>query len=275
MQSILLLRGGAAAFLLAMSTLPMKAHAQETNTLSRDYCPARPGLGSPTCTIEPGAVSVEIGLLGWTRNKADGVRTNSYDIGDTQVRIGVNDTIEAVIGWQMYSKSKTHQAGVRTTASGVGDAMIGAKFNLKNPDGSGFSAAIQPFVSIPVGDKDVSAGDWGAGLVIPVSYDLADGFSLQYTHEFDAAVNESGKGRHFATSGTIGLGHDLSDSVGVTAELQLAHDDDPAGKSTQLLSGFSIGWTPSDNMQFDIGTNIGLNKAAPDFALYGGISRRF
>lgn len=241
----------------------------------RDYCPARPGLGSPTCTIEPGAVSVEVGAFGWTRDKADGVRTDSYDVGDTQVRIGISNSVEAVVGWQVYSESKTRAAGTRTTASGIGDAMVGAKFNLSNPDGSGFSAAIQPFVTLPVGGKQVSAGDWGAGLVIPVSYDLASGLSLQYTHEFDAAVNESGDGRHFATSGTIGLGHDLSDSVGATAELQLAHDDDPAGKSTQLLGGLSVGWMPSDNTQFDIGTNIGLNKAAPDFALYGGISRRF
>lgn len=256
-------------------SLTTPAAAQDTAETARDYCPARPGLGTPSCTIEPGAVSVELGLAGWTRDKADGVRTVSWDIGDLQMRVGVSERVELIAGWQVYSESKSRAGGVRTKASGVGDAMIGAKLNLNNPDGSGFSWAAQPFVTLPIGGNEVSAGDWGAGLVLPFSYDLPDGFSLQYTHEFDAAVDADGKGRHFATSGTIGLGRDISDSVGATAEVQIARDNDPAGKSTQALAGLSLGWTPSDNIQWDIGTNIGLNKAAPDIAIYGGISKRF
>ena len=42
---------------------PDAAWADDT---PRDYCPARPGLGSPACTIDPGRVSVETSLADWT-----------------------------------------------------------------------------------------------------------------------------------------------------------------------------------------------------------------
>lgn len=148
----------------------------------RDYCPARPGLGSPTCTIDPGKVSVEVGIAGWTQDKEDGIKTDAYDLGDTQVRVGVSENAELLFGWQAYSATDYRTPQGKYSQSGIGDAIVGAKLNLKNPDGSGFSVAVQPFVTLPVGDNEVSAGDWGAGIIIPVSYELPGGASLQYTH---------------------------------------------------------------------------------------------
>jgi len=60
----------------------------------RDYCPARPGLGTPACTIAPGRVSVEMGLADSTREEDSSQRTDTILIGDTLVRIGLTQTIE-------------------------------------------------------------------------------------------------------------------------------------------------------------------------------------
>jgi hypothetical protein len=47
----------------------------------RDYCPARPGLGSPACTIDPGRVSVETSLADWTLDRQGADRTDTVLIG--------------------------------------------------------------------------------------------------------------------------------------------------------------------------------------------------
>jgi hypothetical protein len=98
---------------------------------------------------------------------------------------------------------------------------------------------------------------------------------LQSTSEADAAVDQDGSGRHFAASETIGLGVAISKQVSATAEIQLARDDDPSGKSTQALASLSLGWMPTGDWQLDIGAVAGLNKAAPDAEGYFGVSRRF
>src|SRR3954467_11877001 len=54
--------------------VPAVAHAGDQD---RDYCPARPGLGTPACTMAPGQVSVETSLGDWTLDKQRGDRTDT------------------------------------------------------------------------------------------------------------------------------------------------------------------------------------------------------
>jgi hypothetical protein len=111
--------------------------------------------------------------------------------------------------------------------------------------------------------------------MVPVSYDLGGGFSLELTPEIDAAVDEDRSGRHFAYGSVAGLGFTLSDTVSGTIEAQVTRDDDRDGHATEALGGLSFAWQPSDDMQVDIGANIGLNADSPDSQVYLGVVRRF
>lgn len=243
----------------------------------RSYCPARPGLDTPACTIAPGRVSVETSLVDWTLQQDPSQRSDTVLIGDTLVRIGLTDNIEAQVGWTPYGHVRTRDklAGTVDSAGAIGDAMLGFKVNLHHPDGSGLSAAIQPFVTIPIGGNPLGAGDWGGGVVAPVDYALNDTLSLQFTPEVDAAVDQDGNGRHFAASGTVGLGVALSKKVSMTEEFQILRDADPSGKTWQALESTSLAWMAKDNLQLDIGAVAGLNHDAPDIELYVGVARRF
>ena len=243
----------------------------------REYCPARPGLGTPACTTASGRVSVETGLVDWTVERNPAQRAETILIGDTLVRIGLADSVEAQFGWTPYGHVSTRNAGAGPIdkMAGAGDVTLGLKANLAHPDGSGLSVAVQPFATLPVGRTPVGAGDWGVGLVAPVTYDLSDAINLQFTPEIDAAVDEDGRGRHFAYSGTIGLGVAISDAVSATVEFQALRDDDPAGGQTQPLAALSVAWMPNDDLQLDVGGVVGLNDDAPDAELYVGLSRRF
>ena len=264
------MRYALAAGLLLITTPP--AHAEE-----RNYCPARPGLDTPACTMAPGRVSVETGLADWTLEQDSSQRTDTVLIGGTLVRIGLTDNVEAQIGWTPYGHVRTRDkiGGTVDSTGTVGDAMLGFKVNLHHPDGSGLSAAIQPFVTGPIGRSPLGAGDWGGGVVAPVDYALNDIFSLQFTPEVDAVVDQDGNGRHFAASGTIGLAVALSKKVSMTVEFQALRDADPSGKTWQAVESTSLAWMPKDNLQLDMGAVAGLNHDAPDAELYVGVSRRF
>ena len=132
-----------------------------------------------------------------------------------------------------------------------------------------------PFVTVPVGKASIGAGDWGGGLILPVSFSLPHGIGFALTPELDAAVNQSGNGRHLAFGSVAGLSFPLSGALSVTTELSWFRDNDPSGHSSRTLSGASIAWQPSKELQLDVGANIGLGGAAPDQELYIGIARRF
>lgn len=243
---------------------------------ARDLCADRPGLGTPACTVEKGSVVFEVGLADWTRDASGGSRTDMLQAGEALLRLGLSNNLEAQLGWTAWGHEhvRDRQSGLTENRSGVGDVTLALRQNLANPDGSGFSLAVMPYASFPVGRPPVGAGDWGAGVSLPMSQDLG-GVSLSATPRIDAAVDGDGKGRHLGFGTVLGLGFNLSGSVSASTEISLYRDNDPAGHATEALAGFSLGWQPGADSQWDAGANLGLNGSSPDVQLYFGYVHRF
>lgn len=258
--------------LLAM-TLPAAASAAEM----RDYCPDRPGLGTPACTIDRGHVSVEVGLADWTLDRQAGERDDTLLLGDLLLRFGIDDRTELQLGWTSFGREhdRDRLTGLRLRRSGVGDVTVAVRRNLLHPDGSALAVALMPFVTLPVGRTPIGAGDWGAGFKLPVSYEINEALSLEFVPETDAAVDSDGRGRHLAYGAVAGLAAKIGPTLTATIEYQFVRDRDPAGHRSQQLGGVSFAWQPGDDLQFDIGANGGINRDAPDIELYVGVSRRF
>ena len=243
----------------------------------RDYGPARPGMGTPPTTIDPGHVSVEIGLADWQRDDQPGVRADTLLTGSTTLRLGVGNSTEVFASWVGFGRVRVRDTdtGEVDEATRAGDVAIGLKRNLRHPDGSGLSIAAQPFVVLPVGRDPVGAGDWGAGVVFPASYAVSQTVGLQLTPEIDAATNGGGHGRHLAYSLVGGVGVQVAKPLQITVEMAGQRDLDPEGHTTRVFAGVSFGWKVSNSVQLDVGGTLGLNPDTPDHRLYAGISRRF
>jgi hypothetical protein len=261
---------------LAIALVSLAAvHATSASAQDREYCPERPGIDTPACTMASGRVSVETSIADWTRDDQPGSRDDNILFGDTLVRIGVSDIIEARVGWTPFGHDRMRDETGVDTANGVGDVSLGLKANLHNPDGSGLSIAALPYVTLPVGRSNIGAGDWGAGFLIPVTYELSDTVSLDLTPEIDAAVDEDGNGRHLAYSTAAGLAVKLNKDFTLTGEVQALRDDDPEEHATQTLAALSLAWSATDDLQFDVFGAAGLNDHTPDARVYAGIARRF
>ncbi|MEG8044632.1 transporter [Sphingomonas faeni] len=268
--------GPVAVKALSVALLSFAAlYATSASAQDREYCPERPGLDTPACTIAPGKISVETSIADWTRDDQPGSREDSILFGDTLVRVGVSDTIEARIGWTPFGHDRMRDSTGVDTVNGVGDVSLGMKANLLNPDGSGVSVSVLPFVTLPVGRSSIGAGDWGAGFLVPLTYELSDTVSLDLTPEIDAAVDQDGNGRHLAYSSTAGLAFKVAKDFTLTGEVQALRDNDPDQHATQALAALSLAWMANDDLQFDILGAAGLNDDTPDARVYAGISRRF
>ena len=156
----------------------------------------------------------------------------------------------------------------------AGDLTFALQRNLISPDGSGFSLAVTPFAALPTGGRAIGAGEWSAGLLIPLSYELSEGVQVGLTGEVEAAADTDRDGRHLAYGGVAGLSVSLSDALEATFEIAATRDEDPAEAGTEWLAAVSAGWMANDDLQLDAGANFGLRGAA-DVQLYLGVSRRF
>ncbi len=260
-------------FTVAMLAGVGAAQAQEL----RPFCADRPGLGTPACTVDTGHVVAELGALDWTRDQQGPVRSDAWTAGDLLVRLGVADNLEIQAGWTAWGAVRTRDRanGTAARSNGAGDVTLAVRRNVSHPDGSGFSAAVMPFATLPVGGATIGAGDWGAGVVVPLSYSLNDIFGIAVTPEVDAAVDGDRRGRHLAYGSVIGLSAALGATLSSALEFQAVRDEDPAGHGTQELASLSLAWQPRDGLQFDVGAIAGLNAASPDVELYLGVARRF
>lgn len=249
------------------------AHGQDL----REFCADRPGLGTPACTLDPGHLMLETGLIDWTRESDPQARTDMFESGDFLLRFGVGESTELQAGWTAfgYARERDKSSGAIQHGSGTGDVMLAIRQNLRNPDGSGFSAAAMPYVTLPIGGRTIGAGAASMGFLIPISYDLSQGVTLSATPEVDAAADGDRHGRHLAYGGVVGLGVDLTSHLSGALELEALRDRDPDGHATQSLAGLSLAWLPRDDLQLDIGGVAGLNHDSPDVELYLGVARRF
>ena len=236
------------------------------------FCPSRPSLGQSACTTQPGHVQAEASAADWQRDDTADQREDTVLAGDLLVRLGITDSSEVQVGWTAYGHVRTRDklTGAIDTRRGVGDVTLAFRQNLHNPDGKGLSYGVEPFVTVPTGRTPIGDGDWGAGLVVPVSYDLSDRLNLQFTGEVDAAVDEDGDGRHGAYSGILGLGYELADKLTAVAELSVLRDDDPMDSHTETVAAGSLAWQPAKTYQLDVLATAGLNRDTPDFRLVTG-----
>lgn len=260
-----------ATYALAVAILAITM-ARPALAEDRDFCANRPGLDTPACTLAPGDGMIEVGLLGWDHQADASGRDDTLTLGDTTLRLGLTPRSEIELGFTSYVHDRTRDStGVNSSAS-TGDAMIAFRRGLAGPNGP---IALQAYVSLPVGKSPGGAGDWGAGVQVPMGFDIGHGFQVELTPEADGAVNASGSGRHFAFGTAAGISHGLGKALSLTVEASVFRDLDPSGHCTQAVAAESLAWQAGKRFQLDIEADERLAGGAPDRSLMFGLARRF
>jgi len=265
---------GLRALLLAVAA---SATFGATPSHAREYCPDRPGINTPPCTMEPSKLSAEASFGDWTHDSSSDEVDDTVIVGDLALRYGLGESTELRLGWTAYGhmRSKDRISGDISRQSGTGDVTLGIKQNLLDPEGKSFSVALLPSVTLPTGGHAIGSGDWSASLSIPVNVPISDSIAFIAAPEIDAATDEDRKGRHLAYGSAAGLAISLGEAINLAIEAQVLRDDDPQGHTTETIGGIAAGFSLSENAQFDCASEFALNANAPDVRVYVGFARRF
>ena len=235
-------------------------------------CFDQPGRNTPPCVLASGEAALETALAGFERDSDAASTTDTTTLLDSVLRYGVGGDSEVQIGIGGYGFQRVQDRATGTVmrAEGIGDAYLGLRHNFSGANGP---VAIQVFATLPTGRTPIGAGDWGAGVLLPMSFDLPGKFALALTPEVDAAVNASGSGRHLAYGSAVGLSHPLGPAVTLGAEWVGFQDEDPSGHNWQSLATVEAAWQIGKRWQVDAECDFGLSNAAPRHVLTIGIAR--
>jgi hypothetical protein len=256
------------AMLLAVSSAAAAADEQP-------ICPDRPSKSTGPCTVPQGRWQVETGLIDWTRDDSDGVRTDMIVWGNTAIKYGVSQDVDVELWITPLATLSVHGGGSSEHHSSLGDTLVRVKYEL-TADNAPVQIALDPFVKIPTANHRLGNGKVEGGLLAPIEIPVAKSpLTLSFDPELDVLADSDGDGHHVATQQVFNLGFQLSDRVNVSTELWGMWNWDPSGTGKQASWDVAAAYLPTKNLQLDAGANFGLNSQTPDVEFYTGVSVRF
>ena len=231
----------------------------------------RPDTTESPYTVPAGMFQVEMSFFDYSRDTFDGVRGESWILGQINLKAGLARDLDLQVVFDSYQEIKFTERGLHQRFSGFGDVTVRLKKNVWGNDSGQTALAILPYVSIPTG-ASLSSEVWQGGLSLPFSWSLTDRLNLGLMSQMDIVhdYESGGQDLEWLQSATLGLA--LTEELGMYLELVGI-----AGEDADFYALFNTGLTfaVADNWVFDAGVRIGLNRPAPDFGVFSGVSFRF
>lgn len=239
----------------------------------REMSTDRPDTTESGYTVPAGMFQVEMSFFDYSRDAdaAQGVSTDTWLYGQINFKAGLTRSTDLQVIINSHAVAGESERGDETSTTGFGDITIRLKKNLFGNDSGPVALALMPYITIPTHTK-VSDEAWAGGLVMPLSITLSDRLTLGLMAEADVVhdTETNGYDLEWLHSATLGIG--LTEKLGMYLELVGI-----AGQDAKYQGIFDAGLTfaVTDLLVFDAGVRIGMNRPAPDFGVFSGVSFRF
>lgn len=257
----------------------------------------RPDFTEASSTVGRGRVQLEAGYT-YTRDRADGVLTQSHFYPEMLLRVGVfTDWFEFRVGQNFVTHRETNAldtqrlgaptggpAGSSVVAgdhpllnsTGALDLYLGTKLALTEQKGAFPETAVILQATVPTGARAFTANEFLPGVSLLYGWDLSDNWSLAGSLLGNRAVDDDGHG-HTVYASSLSLGHSWSDKVGGYFEYFgfYPHGATAAGVKPEYYLNGGFTYLVTKDFQLDIRAGFGLNRAADDFFAGTGFAVRY
>ena len=243
----------------------------------RELTTDRPDLTESPYTVDAGWWQLEMDLVSYTRDhdKSGGndIQASALSFANINLKLGLTSKIDLQTVFSTYTKVRVtdNLTGARGTASGFGDIVSRLKINFWGNDGGDNAFGLMPFVKWPTSQHGLGNHSVEGGLIVPYASSLPGGWDMGAMTELDIVRNEADNGYTTEWVNSLTFGHDIVGKLGGYVELAtvLTHSGDIASFDCGLTYGYT------KQIQFDLGANIGLTRAADDLNVFAGVSVRF
>ena len=241
----------------------------------RDMSTDRPDKTESAYTVDAGRIQIETDLLAYTRDREDGFTTETLDIMPFNFKIGLTNDADLQIVYGSFSRVWVDgPLGFNDSESGAGDLVIRLKRNIWGNDGGRTALAVMPFVKLPTSTFADANDDVEGGVIVPLAIDIGNGVGIGLMTEVDDLRSEVDGGYQPSFINSATASFELTQKLGMYVEI---FTERSAETDAQTVVTFDTGLTyaVTDNLQLDVGANIGVTDVADDINVFAGMSRRF
>ena len=247
----------------------------------RDFSADRPGRVTNPITVDAGHLQIEGDFGNALRLDIKGATTRAFETLDPTLKLGVTSRVDIEMTLNGDELVRQRPNGTRTSMrfGDFGDVYLRAKINLLGDDGGAVALGFVPYVKIPASDgASLALGDGvveGGGLAL-LQAKLPQDFVLNLQSETDALEGGADSRRHANFVHIVALSHTVPGLKALTATAEV-YTSVSADRFTPDLYTADVGlaYMTGPATQLDLGANFGLNRAAPSYQVYAGISQRF
>jgi len=272
---------GAAGVAMAQEKSQYTLFNPTPERLLRELTTDRPDITESPFTVDAGHVQFETTLFGFARSARDaaGAVSDSYELGTTNVRIGLTNDVEAGFVWQPYGIVRTHGGpGEAVRQSGIGGLELRGKVNLWGNDTfdkTGSALALMPFVAFPTDRHNGISPEFAeGGLIVPLSVKLPAKFELATNVGVVWTRADAADDYHAEYLASASLSYEWTEKLGTYYEVAgRFNTGDPRGDAVVLGTG--VTYQLNKNMQLDAGVNVGVTPAADRINPFVGLAVRF
>ncbi|MEW6219035.1 MAG: transporter [Thermodesulfobacteriota bacterium] len=242
------------ALLLASSTAALAAHPLITDDAG---------------TQGQGGFQVEINAE-YGDDDEDGVEERGSEVAGA-ISYGIGEAVDLVLGLP-YLHIRSEEAGATSTADGLGDLSLEAKWRLLDRDRLGL--AIKPGLTLPTGDEEEGLGTGRA--TWSVFAILSQEFVAAAVHLNLGALGNENKldERHQLWHASLAAELELGRAVKAVANVGAERNPDPASGTAPAFALAGLIWAVSDNLDLDCGIKAGLTDPEVDVAYLAGLAWR-
>lgn len=244
--------------------------------LMRELSTDRPDKTESPYTVDAGHFQVEMDLANLTLDRADGVRTRTWNLASANFKVGLLNNVDLEVVFDGYVRESVEDRGAETTTrtSGVGDLTVRLKTNFWGNDGGPTAFGMMPFLKIPTNSHGLGNNAVEGGVIFPLAVSLPGGWDVGLMTEFDFLRNEENASYHVEFINSITFSHDIVGKLGGYVEFFTNISTESGARWVATVDlGLTYGLT--DNIQLDAGCNIGVTRSADDLQPFIGISVRF
>jgi len=240
----------------------------------RDMSTDRPDKTESPYTVDAGHVQIETDLVAYTYDTSDGVTSRTFDVLPFNFKVGLRNDTDLQIVYGAFSHVRASGGGVRENESGFGDVVVRLKRNIWGNDGGKTALGIMPFIKLPTNDMAGLNDDVEGGVIVPLAIDLGNGMGLGLMTEVDILRSEDGGDYEPAFVNSATVSFELTQWLGMYVEAFVERSTESGAETIVTIdSGFTYAVT--DNLQLDVGANVGVTEAADDLNVFAGLSQRF
>ena len=246
----------------------------------RSFSTDRPNKGNSPYTVDAGHFQYETDLFNYSYDhySSGNITTENFIYPDPVLKLGLTNNIDFEMGFVPYLEQHITDRATdeKIDLHGFGDTTARVKVNLFGNDGGNWVMAAIPYVKIPTADPGLGNGRTEGGLILPIEYQISDTLNVVYEPEFDALQNVNGdqRGKHASISNLVAVNQTFLEKFTGSVELYSSVSEEAHGAAIYTLDT-ALTYLITPTLQIDTAIYFGLNRNAPDFNPYIGLSQRF